>query len=80
MAQHGRVLAFDRPGFGLTERVLPAEGLPWSLQPRTWGENPYTARFAARMLFGMLDRLGVDECVLVSHSLGAQVTRCHCVY
>jgi pimeloyl-ACP methyl ester carboxylesterase len=41
--------------------------------PRTLGENPYSARFAAKLMFGMLDRLGLDDLIVVSHSLGAQV-------
>ncbi|CAN0071809.1 unnamed protein product [Ascophyllum nodosum] len=73
LSEYGRVISFDRPGFGKTERVMPLNGLPWRLSPQTLGENPYSADFAAKVLFGLLDRLGVDKVILVAHSLGAQV-------
>lgn len=73
LSEYGRVISFDRPGFGKTERVMPPAGLPWRLCPQTLGENPYSADFAAKALFGILDRLGVDRVILVAHSLGAQV-------
>ncbi|CBJ26083.1 conserved unknown protein [Ectocarpus siliculosus] len=74
LSEYGRVISFDRPGFGRTERVMPpAGGLPWRLCSKTMGENPYSADFAAKVLFGVLDRLGVDKVIVVAHSLGAQV-------
>ncbi|CAM9517603.1 unnamed protein product [Ectocarpus sp. 4 AP-2014] len=51
----------------------PAGGLPWRLCSKTMGENPYSADFAAKVLFGVLDRVGVDKVIVVAHSLGAQV-------
>lgn len=56
LSKHGRVVSFDRPGFGKTERVLPPSGLPWQLCPQTLGENPYSASFASKAMFGILDR------------------------
>lgn len=53
------MISFDRPGFGKTERVMPPSpaGLPsWRLCAKTMGENPYSADFAAKALFGILDR------------------------
>ncbi|CAM9906534.1 unnamed protein product, partial [Ectocarpus fasciculatus] len=74
LSEYGRVISFDRPGFGRTERVMPpAGGLPWRLCSKTMGENPYSADFAAKVLFGVLDRLGVDKVIVIAHSLGAQV-------
>ncbi|CAM9603067.1 unnamed protein product, partial [Hapterophycus canaliculatus] len=76
LSEYGRVISFDRPGFGKTERVMPPSpaGLPsWRLCAKTMGENPYSADFAAKALFGVLDRLGVDKVIVVAHSLGAQV-------
>lgn len=55
-----RVVAMDRPGFGLTERPVPVEGTP----------NPYTRAHAARMGWALLDRLGIDRAVLVGSSAG----------
>lgn len=57
LSEYGRVISFDRPGFGKTERVMPPAGLPsWRLCAKTMGENPYSADFAAKALFGVLDR------------------------
>lgn len=59
LSEYGRVISFDRPGFGRTERVMPpaVAGLPsWRLCAKTMGENPYSADFAAKALFGVLDR------------------------
>lgn len=50
------MISFDRPGFGKTERVMPPNGLPWRFCPQTLGENPYSASFASKVLFGILDR------------------------
>ncbi len=56
-----RLVAFDRPGFGLTER--PQRG-------RGNGTNPYTRDAAARIGWGLLDHLDVDQAVLVGSSAG----------
>jgi pimeloyl-ACP methyl ester carboxylesterase len=56
-----RLVAFDRPGFGLTER-LPREA--WN------GANPYTRDTAARIGWELLDHLGIDQAVLVGSSAG----------
>lgn len=55
------VTAFDRPGFGLTERK----------PRRTWnGSNPYTRASAATIGWELLDHLGAEEAVLVGSSAG----------
>ena len=54
-----RVVAFDRPAFGLTER------------PDAWGgENPYTADFAMALTLDLMDALSVERAVLVGNSAG----------
>lgn len=64
-ATGARVIAFDRPPFGLSDR------------PIEWGEgcelpfNPYEIDGTARLARAFLERLGVDKCVLVGHSAGA---------
>lgn len=56
-----QVVAFDRPGFGLTER----------LERDRWGElNPYSRAMAARLGWQLLDHLDVDDAVLVGSSAG----------
>jgi pimeloyl-ACP methyl ester carboxylesterase len=55
------VAAFDRPGFGLTERP-PRE---------RWGDDhPYTRRTSARITVDLLDHLGAADAVLVGSSAG----------
>ena len=64
LASERRVVAFDRPGFGLTTRPLPGE----------WTDgNPYSMESQVGLTIGMMDELGLDEAVLVGHSAGAAV-------
>ena len=57
LARHGRVVAFDLPGFGLSGK------------PR----RAYTLDFLAQALDRLLHALGVDTVRLVGHSLGGAV-------
>lgn len=59
LADHGMVIAYDRPGFGLTERPLSWEGV-----------NPYSPEGQVDLLFRLLDDLGVERAVLVGNSAG----------
>ena len=59
LARHNRVLCFDRPGFGYSERPRFA---------RIW-----TATSQAALFVKALDRLGVREPVVLGHSWGALV-------
>ena len=59
----GRVVAFDRPAFGLTERPLP----------ETWRKNPYTLEAQVELTLGFMDELGIEDAVLVGNSAGATV-------
>ena len=61
-SHYGRVIAYDRPAFGLTER------------PMTWtGENPYGALFNVELLLGVLDHFNVQKAILVGNSAGGTV-------
>ncbi|KAI8472784.1 MAG: Alpha/Beta hydrolase protein [Monoraphidium minutum] len=62
-----RLIAMDRPPFGLSERPpVPPSGAP--------DANPYAAPAAgARFAAGLLRRLGVRHAVVVGHSAGAGV-------
>lgn len=62
LGQQARVIAFDRPGFGLSER--PAV---------TQTQNPYNPEAQVALSLGLLDELGIDRAVLVGHSAGAAV-------
>lgn len=61
LAENQRVVAFDRPAFGLTERPMPGE---WQ------GQNPYSPEAATDLTVGLLDQLGIDQAVLVGNSAG----------
>lgn len=59
-----RAIAFDRPGFGLTERP----------QRSAWPHaNPYTRAASARIALGLMDAHAVDRAVLVGASAGGTV-------
>lgn len=65
LAEYGNVIAFDRPGFGISERPMPEdfEG----------GFDPYTPAAQVELVVGLMDELGVRRAVLVGHSAGATV-------
>ena len=64
LSEYGTVVAFDRPGFGLTQRPLPGQ---WT------GRNPYSAEFQEELLVGLMDALGLESAVLVGNSAGGNV-------
>ncbi len=64
LSQYGTVIAYDRPGFGLSERPLPG----------TWqGENPYTMDAQVDLVFSLMDKLEIKQAILVGHSAGGTV-------
>lgn len=60
-AVEARVIAFDRPGFGLTSRPLPGEWV---------GLNPYSPAGQVELTLDLMDELGVTQAVLVGNSAG----------
>ena len=62
-ATYGRVIAYDRPAFGLTERPLPGD----------WESNPYGMKANVEILRALLDAFGVEKAVLVGNSAGGGV-------
>lgn len=64
LAETHTVVAFDRPGFGLTRRPLPGE---WQ------GASPYGAEAQAAQTVALMDALGIDRAVLVGNSAGGAV-------
>ena len=62
LSEQGRVIAFDRPGFGLSERPAVTEA-----------QNPYTPETQVALSLGLLDELGVDKAILVGNSAGGAV-------
>lgn len=63
MAQDNLVIAFDRPGFGLTSRPLNGD----------WAENPYTTHFSATLVTRIMDALSLKTAILIGHSSGGAV-------
>lgn len=59
-----RVVAFDRPGFGLTERLLPGSYGP---------TNPYAIDSYVDQTISLMDALRMERAVLVGHSAGGTV-------
>lgn len=60
-AAKGRTFAYDRPPFGLSERLVTGD----------WSESsPYTPDAAIDQLIALLDSQGIDRAVLVGNSAG----------
>ncbi len=64
LAEHGTVIAYDRPAFGLTERPIPGEWV---------GESPYSNESQVEMAVGLMDALGIEKAILVGHSAGGTI-------
>ena len=64
LAQHGTVVAYDRPSSGLTARPLRGE---WT------GANPYTADAQANQVVAMIEALGFQQAILVGNSAGGTI-------
>jgi pimeloyl-ACP methyl ester carboxylesterase len=61
LSQTGRVIAYDRPAFGLTERPMPED----------WGDvNPYTIESQTQLLIHLMDALEIEKAILVGNSAG----------
>ena len=60
----GSVYAYDRPGFGLTDRPRAKD---WT------GENPYSLRSQEQMLLDFMNEMGIEKAVLVGNSAGGAV-------
>ncbi|MFZ8840743.1 MAG: alpha/beta fold hydrolase [Pyrobaculum sp.] len=61
LSRHGRVVALDRPGFGLTERADPTK-TPY---------NPYTVEGEASLILRLMKTLNISKAVFIGHSAGA---------
>lgn len=67
------ILAFDRPGFGLTSRPVPYGASYGTFSGGGWrsvDENPYTVEFAINLLVRMMRHLNISRAVLVGHNTG----------
>jgi pimeloyl-ACP methyl ester carboxylesterase len=59
LAKMARVIAYDRPAFGLTERPLKWEG-----------QNPYGSDAQVELLLALMDFHAIEKAVLVGNSAG----------
>jgi pimeloyl-ACP methyl ester carboxylesterase len=64
LADEHRVVAFDRPGFGLSERPVPNGRGP---------RDPYARATSVRIGLGLLDELDAPDAVLVGSSAGGTI-------
>ncbi|MBP7963673.1 MAG: alpha/beta hydrolase [Caldilineaceae bacterium] len=69
LAQMGhRVIAFDRPAFGLTERPVEWNPADWT------GGSPYSPDAQVDLVIGLMDELGIGQAILVGNSAGGTVS------
>lgn len=64
LAQFGTVVAYDRPGFGLSQRPL---------QKDRHGYDPYDATEQAQLALELIHTLGFEKAVLIGNSAGGGV-------
>jgi pimeloyl-ACP methyl ester carboxylesterase len=70
LARNARVVAFDRPAFGLTDRPLRAS---WGTAADWAAHNPYSLQAQVDLTIGLMDELGIQQAVLVGNSAGGTV-------
>ena len=64
LTEFGTVTAYDRPAFGLSGRLLPAD---------FQGVNPYTRAYQPELLKELMDALGIQSAVVIGNSAGGTV-------
>jgi pimeloyl-ACP methyl ester carboxylesterase len=69
LAESRTVVAYDRPGFGLSERPRRGE---WNSVDWPRG-TPYSPEAQADLAIALLDRLAIDRAVIVGHSAGGAI-------
>jgi pimeloyl-ACP methyl ester carboxylesterase len=62
--EHGRVVAYDQPPYGLSAKLVPSD---WR------GAGPYTREAAVVQLFALMDALAMERAVLVGNSAGGSL-------
>ena len=72
------LLAFDRPGFGLTDRPLSKVSSNKSTVVWNTSNNPYSIDFSIEILKILLNKFGIRKCILISHSTGSAVATLFC--
>lgn len=74
------VMAFDRPGFGLSSRPLPSGGRYEDNEGRSF-PNPYTVEYSVDLLHKMMSLLNLPSknTILVGHSTGGALALRACI-
>ncbi len=67
LGELGTVVAYDRPGFGLTQRPLDDALRAWP------GPNPYSPDAQADQVVALIQALGFEQAILVGNSAGGTV-------
>lgn len=67
LGENYRVLAYDRPGFGLTERPLRSD---WEAEGKP---SPYSTDEQINLLIAIMDQFGIKEAVLIGNSAGGTI-------
>ena len=60
----GSVIAYDRPAFGLTERVIPFEEV---------ANNPYLLAYQPQILLKLIESKKIEKVILIGNSAGGTV-------
>lgn len=63
LSRIGKVIMYDRPAFGLSERPLEWEG-----------QNPYGTQAQVELVAGLLDHFGVEQAILIGNSAGGAIS------
>jgi pimeloyl-ACP methyl ester carboxylesterase len=63
LSEHGTIIAYDRPAFGLTERPLE-----WD------DESPYSQQSQVELVIGLMDVLNIEKAILVGNSAGGTIS------
>jgi pimeloyl-ACP methyl ester carboxylesterase len=62
LSEQGKVIVYDRPAFGLSER------------PLTWdGQNPYSSETQNELVLGLLDYYKLENAILIGNSAGGTI-------
>ncbi|MDO9087764.1 MAG: alpha/beta hydrolase [Anaerolineaceae bacterium] len=64
LSAYGSVLTYDRPGFGLTERLIPKKEVDY---------NPYRLDYQPEILIEFINSRQADKVILVGNSAGGTV-------
>jgi pimeloyl-ACP methyl ester carboxylesterase len=66
LSAYGHVVAYDRPGFGLSERPMPEDQL--GSEQDVYGEEANVA-----IIIGLMEYFGAEQAILIGNSAGGRV-------